>query len=61
MRVWKLCIRDRDGFDRRQGYALAETEDEARELAGNPLGLFVFEKPQTLWPGRPGAELEWSR
>ena len=60
-RVWKLCIRDRDGFDRRQGYALAASADEARQLAGDPPGLHVFEKhPAMLWPGVPGAVLDCS-
>lgn len=60
-RVWKLCVRDSDGFDRRQGYALAASADEARKRAGDPPGLHVFEKPpEMLWPGAAGAVLDWS-
>lgn len=60
-RVWKLCIKDEDGFDRRQGYALATSAEGAREIAGNPQGLHVFEKPAAmLWPGVPDAVIDWS-
>lgn len=60
-RVWKLCIRDIDGFDRRQGYALAVSADEARSLAGSPLGLHVFEKhPALIWPGPQASLVVWS-
>jgi|OM-RGC.v1.035154240 hypothetical protein len=60
-RVWKLCVRDEDGFDRRQGYALAASAEDAHAVAGNPQGLHVFEKPPAmLWPGVPGAVIDWS-
>jgi len=59
--VWKLCIRDSDGFDRRQGYALAASAEEARDLAGNPQGLHVFEKHLAMiWPGPQASVLAWS-
>lgn len=60
-RVWKLCTRDIDGFDRRQGYALAVSADEARSLAGSPQGLHVFEKhPAMIWPGPQSSLVAWS-
>ena len=60
-RVWKLCVRDDEGFDRRQGYALAETESEARSLAGDPPGLVIFTKPAAMiWPGSEGEAISWS-
>ena len=60
-RVWKLCIRDDEGFDQRQGYAWASDETEARTIAGDPHGLQVFSKhPAMLWPGRPDERVCWS-
>ena len=61
MRAWKLCIRDEEGFDENQGYALARTEIEARELVGQAPYLHVFEKRVEMqWPGRSGTRIVWN-
>ena len=58
MRVWKICIRpDPELPDLAQGYALAETAEEAAALVDHP-DCHVFEKhPNMLWPGEPGTRL----
>ena len=64
MRVWKLeANRYEDRLASRWGYALAATADEALEIARATSGLplnWVHEKhPEMLWPGPPGARVDW--
>lgn len=61
-RVWKLIVRpDPEAPDTGQGYAFAETAEEARVLAGDIPHLLVFEKhPLMRWPGPPGDVIDWS-
>ena len=61
-RVWKLVVRpDPEAPDRGQGYAYAETAEEAAILAGDIPHLIVFEKHERmLWPGPPGDVICWS-
>ena len=65
MRVWKLeACRYEDGIGSRWGYALAETKEDALELATTTSGLpfiWVHEKhPNMLWPGVAGQTVSWS-
>lgn len=65
MRVWKLeACADHGRIGCRWGYALAGTAAEALEIARATSGLpfnWVHEKdPAMLWPGAPGARVEWT-
>ncbi len=41
-----------------QGYALADTLDEALELARHPEAIAL--PTEKMWPGRPGERVFWS-
>lgn len=65
MRVWKLeASRDEDRHPSQWGYALAETADEALELAQRTSGLphnWVHAlRPEMIWPGVPGQSVDWT-
>lgn len=65
MRVWKLeACTDQERIGCRWGYALAATAEDALALAKATSALpflWVHEKPPPmLWPGAPGARVEWS-
>ncbi|WP_305970426.1 MULTISPECIES: hypothetical protein [unclassified Mameliella] len=48
---------DRDLPDRRQGYARAETEDEALAMSGATIAIA---QPGKLWPGGPEETFYWN-
>ena len=60
MPVWKAVVRpDPECPDVRQGYVRADDEDKARRLVGDDVLLFA--KPGMIWPGAPGAAVDWTR
>lgn len=64
MRVWKLeACHDEDRIGSRWGFALAETAEDALELcratSGRPLNWVHEKHPEMLWPGAPGAVVDW--
>lgn len=59
--VFYICIKDAEGFDRKQGWALAESEEKVRQLVGGLNGLQVMAKHRdTIWPGRAEEDLSWA-
>ncbi len=65
MRVWKLeACQSEERIICRWGYALAETSNEALDIAKATSGTafnWAHEKhPAMLWPGKPGRIVSWS-
>jgi hypothetical protein len=61
MQVWKVIIRPDPLLpDLAQGYALAETEHDARQMAGHPDAMAFPKHPLTPWPGEPGKRIMWT-
>lgn len=59
MTVWKIVIRhSMDEADRRQGWALAQTQGDALALADDPDAVAI--ETNKAWPGPTAARFFWS-
>lgn len=59
-KLWKICARPDPRLPKlRQGFALAETEQEALQLAQYPNAM-VFEYPDKAWPGPNNQRVMWN-
>ncbi len=59
MKVWKVIVRPDEGLpNKAQGWALAETEQDALAMVGHPCArAFPSSQP---WPGSPLTQIYWS-
>lgn len=60
MRIWKIVIRpDTDEADLAQGYARADTCEDALALADHPHALAFPMHPDKAWPGKADTCIAW--